>query len=333
MSAAPPRMRVIEITSPGGPEVLRLAERPTPSPAPGEVLIRVQAAGLNRGDVVQRQGLYPPPPGVTAVPGLEIAGEIVALGDDVCGWAVGQPVCALLAGGGYAEYAVAPAGQCLPLPPGLAAAEGAALPEALFTCWTTLVDDGRLAAGETLLVHGGASGIGMTAIPLAKALGARVFVTAGSERRCDACRAAGADLAIDYKAEDFVAAVGRATEGRGVDVVLDMVAGDYVARSLQVLAPRGRHVTIGVMGGQHAATIPMNLVLTRRLVLTGSTLRGRGLAEKQAIRDRLLAFAWPLVADGRLPARVHARFPLAQAAEAHRALEAGEQIGKIVLLV
>ncbi|MFC4595748.1 NAD(P)H-quinone oxidoreductase [Sphingobium tyrosinilyticum] len=327
----PATTRAIEISKPGGPDVLRLVPRQVPQPAAGEILIRVRAAGINRGDIVQRQGLYPAPPGITDVPGLEVAGEIAALGEGVSGWQVGESVCALLAGGGYADYAVAPEGQCLPLPEGLSMVEGAALPETLFTCWTTLFDQGQLKAGEALLIHGGSSGIGMTAIQLGKAFGARVIVTAGSDEKCEACRVAGADAAINYRTQDFVEEARVITEGRGVDVVLDMVAGDYVGRDIQIMAPRGRHITIGVMSGKSEATIPMNLVLRNRLVITASTLRGRDLDEKRAIRDALRDQVWPLVKDGRLRAYVHASFPLAQAGAAQSALEASNHVGKIIL--
>ena len=330
---APSEMDAIEIAHSGGPEVLRLVKRPTPQPGPGEILVRVRAAGLNRGDVMQRRGLYPPPPGTTDIPGLEVAGEIVGLGEGVAGWAPGDEVCALLAGGGYAEYAAVPVGQCLRVPRGMAMTEAAALPETLFTCWTTLIDDGRLQSGDTLLVHGGASGIGTTAIPLAKALGAKVFVTAGSEAKCQVCRDIGADLAINYRTEDFVEAIKAATDGRGVDVVLDMVGGDYVARDLQVMARHGRHVTIGMMGDGVMATIPMPLIMAKRLTITGSTLRGRSKEEKAEIGAQLRSKVWPLVEAGRIKPRVHATFALAHAAEAHRALEAGDHIGKIVLTV
>jgi putative PIG3 family NAD(P)H quinone oxidoreductase len=262
-----------------------------------------------------------------------VAGEIAAVGPGVASWTPGQEVCALLAGGGYAEYALAPAGQCLALPAGLTMVEGAALPETLFTCWTTLFGQGQLAAGETLLVHGGSSGIGMTAIQLGKAFGAKVIVTAGSDDKCRACRDAGADAAVNYRAEDFGPAVLRETGGRGVDVVLDMVAGDYVARDIAIMAPRGRHVTIGVMGNKTEATIPMNVVLRNRLVITASTLRGRTLEEKQAIRDELVARAIPLIETGRLVAHVHQTFPLAEAAAAQAAMAASNHVGKIILTI
>ncbi|MDB5395778.1 MAG: NAD(P)H-quinone oxidoreductase [Rhodospirillales bacterium] len=327
-----PTMTVIEISEPGAPEVLKPAERPTPRPAAGEILIRVEAAGINRPDLLQRQGNYPPPPGASDIPGLEVAGTVAALGAGVTGWTVGDAVCALLAGGGYAEYAAVPAVQCLPVPTGLSMVEAAALPETLFTCWTNLVDGGHLGAGQTVLIHGGSSGIGTTGIQLAKLLGARVFTTAGSPEKCAACRGLGADLAINYKVEDFVKAVKDASGGRGVDVVLDMVGGDYVRRNIETLAPGGRHVSIASLGGTEA-TFPIFRVMQKRLVLTGSTLRARSPAEKGAIADSLYRTVWPAIAAGRLRPLIHATFPFAQAAYAHRALEAGDHIGKIVLTI
>ena len=329
--SVPMTMTAIEIATFGGPEVLRPVDRPTPQPAPGEILIRVAAAALNRGDTMQRKGFYPPPPGITDIPGLEVAGHVAALGADVSGWSVGDPVCALLAGGGYAQYAVAPAGQCLPIPARLTMAQAGGLPETIFTCWTTLIDDGRLKAGETLLIHGGSSGIGTTGIPLAKALGATVYATAGSPEKCAACRALGADLAIDYKAEDFVEVIGKT--GREVDVVLDMVGGDYVGRDMQIMARRGRHVSIGLLSNTYDATIPMAMLLAKQLVITGSTLRGRTPEQKAAIGAQLREIVWPMIEDGRFAPVVHATFPLAQAADAHRALEDGGHIGKIVLTI
>jgi NADPH2:quinone reductase len=279
---------------------------------------------------MQRQGNYPPPPGASDIPGLEVAGRIAAIGDGVSGWTVGDPVCALLASGGYAEFAVAPAPPCLPVPAGLSMVQAAALPETIFTCWTNLVDGGRLATGETVLIHGGASGIGTTAIQLAKVLGARVFVTAGSPEKCAACLRLGADLAIDYKTEDFVAAVQEATDGRGVDVVLDMVGGDYVRRNIEAMAKGGRHVSISSLGGAEA-TIPIFRIMMKRLVLTGSTLRPRSVAEKGVIADALRQRVWPMIAAGKLIPQIHAAFPFPDAAAAHTALETGDHIGKIVL--
>ena len=328
----PPTMIAIEISQYGGPEVLRAVERPVPVPAAGEVLIEVHAAGLNRADLVQRQGFYPPPPGASDLPGMEAAGRIAAVGADVADWRIGDGVCVLLAGGGYAGYVAAPAVQCLPIPPGFSMEEAAAFPEAIFTCWTNLVDDGRLAARETILIHGGASGIGTTGIQLAKALGARVFTTAGSPDKCTACEALGADLAIDYKMQDFVAAIKAATNGRGVDVVLDMVGGDYVRRNIEVMAPGGRHVSIASLAGAEA-TIPIFRIMQKRLILTGSTLRARSPAEKGVIAAALRHTVWPMIAAGRLRPRVFATFPLTRADDAHRALEAGNHVGKIVLIV
>jgi putative PIG3 family NAD(P)H quinone oxidoreductase len=328
----PSDMTVIEIKEPGGPEVLTPVRRPVPHPGQGEILIKVQAAGVNRPDLIQRQGHYPPPPGASDIPGLEVAGTVAALGAGVTGWAVGDAVCALLAGGGYAECVAAPAPQCLPVPVGLSMVEAAALPETLFTCWTNLVDGGHLAAGQTVLIHGGSSGIGTTGIQLAKGLGARVFVTAGSAEKCAACLKLGADLAIDYKAEDFVAAVKAATGKRGVDVVLDMVGGDYIRRNIEILAQGGRHVSIATQGGIEA-TIPIFRVMQKRLVLTGSTLRPRSPAEKGVIADALRKSVWPMIAAGRLKPLIHATFPLERAADAHRALEDGDHVGKIVLSV
>ena len=326
----PPTMRAVEITKPGGPEVLELAERPTPKPGPGEVLVRVQAAGVNRPDLMQRQGNYPPPPGASEIPGLELAGRVAKLGEGAEGWREGDSVCALVSGGGYAEYAAVPAVQCLPVPAGLSVVEAAALPETVFTCWTNLIDGGRLQQGETLLVHGGASGIGTIAIQLAAALGARVFATAGTDEKCEACRRLGASLAVNYKAEDFVPAVKQATDGKGVDVVLDMVGGDYVRRNIEAMAPGGRHVSIASQRGAEA-TIPIFRIMMKRLVLTGSTLRARPAAEKGAIAAALRLEVWPLIESGRLRPQIHATFPLARAADAHRALEAGDHVGKIVL--
>jgi putative PIG3 family NAD(P)H quinone oxidoreductase len=328
----PATMTVIEISQPGAPDVLKPVQRPLPQPAEGELLIRVEAAGVNRPDLLQRQGHYPPPPGASDIPGLEAAGRVAALGAGVTGWTVGDPICALLAGGGYAEYAAVPAVQCLPLPAGLSAVEAGALPETLFTCWTNLVDSGHLKAGETVLIHGGASGIGTTGIQLAKLLGARVLATAGSAEKCAACLKLGADLAIDYKAEDFVAAVRTAAAKRGVDVVLDMVGGDYIRRDIEIMAQGGRHVSIASLGGAEA-TFPIFKLMQKRLTLTGSTLRARSPAEKGAIAQSLLRHVWPAIAQGRLKPLIHATFPLAGAAEAHAALETGDHIGKIVLTI
>ncbi len=325
-------MTVIEIVQPGGAEVLLPAERPVPIPGPNEILIAVHAAGLNRADILQRQGNYAPPPGASDILGLEVSGHVAETGSEVQGWNAGDPVCALLAGGGYAEFVAVPAEQCLPIPAGLSMTEAASLPEALFTCWTNLIDGGGLKAGEAALIHGGSSGIGVIGIQLVKALGARVFVTAGSAAKCAACLELGADLAIDYKAGDFVPAVKAATGGRGVDLVLDMVGGDYVRRNMEAMAPGGRHVSIATQGGLEA-TIPVWRIMQKRLILTGSTLRARSPAEKGAIAAALLRNVWPMIESGRIRPRIQAVFPLERAAEAHRAMETGDHVGKLVLKV
>jgi NADPH2:quinone reductase len=324
--------RVIEISRPGPPEVLVPARRPIVPPGRGEILIDVKAAGVNRPDVMQRLGQYPPPPGASDIPGLEIAGEVAAVGDAVTDWRVGDRVCALVAGGGYAEYCPAPAPQCLRVPKGLGFVEAAALPETFFTVWTNVFERGRLAAGETILVHGGTSGIGTAAIALARAFGARVFATAGSAEKCAACLRLGAEVAIDYRAQDFVAVVKEKTDGRGVDVVLDMVAGDYIPRNIDCLAVEGRLVVIAVQGGIKS-TINILPVMHRRLTVTGSTLRPRTVEEKGRIARALGENVWPLLESGRVAPVVHATFPLEQAADAHRLLESGGHVGKIVLVV
>ena len=326
-------MTAIEISEPGGPGVLAPAEREVPEPGPGEVLVAVEAAGVNRPDVMQRQGLYPPPPGASDIPGLEIAGTVASLGDGVDTPAVGSRVCALVSGGGYAEYCAAPAPLCLPVPAGLDSVEAAALPETFFTVWTNVYDRARLAEGESLLVHGGSSGIGTTAIQLAKAFGAAVYVTAGSKSKCDACLALGADAAINYRDEDFVERVGALTGGRGVDVVLDMIAGDYLARNLKCLAVEGRLVIIAVQHGPKVEQLNVLPVMLRRLTVTGSTLRPRSVEQKAAIAHALHAKVWPLLAAGAVRPVVHARFPLGDAAGAHRLMESSEHVGKIVLEV
>ncbi len=323
-------MQAIEIAHPGGPEVLRLVERPRPATARGELLIRVVAAGVNRPDVLQRRGAYAPPPGASDLPGLEVAG-VVEDGDlDGSGLAKGDAVTALVAGGGYAEYCVAPVGQTLPLPRGLSFAEGAALPETYFTVWSNVFDRGQFAPGESLLVQGGSSGIGVAAIQLAAALGHRVFATAGSADKCRACEALGAQRGIDYRTEDFVAVVKQATGGRGVDVVLDMVAGDYVAREIDCLADDGRLLIIATLGGSKAQ-VDVGQVLRRRLTVTGSTLRPRSVEFKAAIARRLQAVVWPLVEAGRIKPMVYRRFALGDAAAAHGLMESSTHIGKIVL--
>jgi putative PIG3 family NAD(P)H quinone oxidoreductase len=330
-------MRAIEIAEPGGPDVLRLVERPTPEPRAGEVLVKVAAAGVNRPDVMQRQGKYPPPPGASDIPGLEIAGTIVTAGADPIGCdgrvlAAGQTVCALVTGGGYAEFCAVPAPQCLPIPRGLDPAGAAAMPETFFTVWTNLFERGRLSAGESVLVHGGSSGIGTTAIQLARAFGARVFATAATRDKCAACERLGAERGINYRDEDFVEVARELTGGAGVDVVLDIVGGDYTARNLEALALHGRLVVIGLIGG---AKSQVNLlpILQKRLTVTGSTLRPRTVAEKGAIAHALLQYVWPLVERGVVSPIVYARFPLERAADAHRLMESSEHIGKIVLTV
>jgi putative PIG3 family NAD(P)H quinone oxidoreductase len=325
-------MIAIAIREPGPADVLVPVDRPIPAPGPGEVLIRVAAAGVNRPDVMQRQGRYAPPPGVTDIPGLEVAGTIAALGPEVDGWAVGDAVCALLAGGGYAEYCVAPGVQCLPVPRGLSMAEAAGLPEVMFTVWSNVFERGRLAAGESLLVHGGSSGIGTAAIQLARARGSRVFATAGTDEKCRACEALGAERAVNYRDQDFVAVVRELTGNRGVDVVLDMVAGDYMQRNIDVLADDGRLVQIAQLGG-YRATINTIPILQKRLTITGSTLRARPVAEKGRLAREVREHVWPLVESGAVRVVVHQTFPLARAPEAHALMEASAHVGKLVLLV
>ena len=332
MSALPKTMTAVEIAQPGGPDVLRPVTRPMPALGPRDVLIAVAAAGLNRPDLMQRQGRYAPPPGASDIPGLEVAGRVVARGKDVEEWKEGDAVCALVAGGGYAEYCAAPAPQCLPVPKGLDFVQAAALPETVFTVWTNVFERGRLAAGETLLVHGGASGIGTTAIQMARARGVRVFATAGTREKCAACEKLGAERAIDYSREDFAAVVAELTAGRGVDVVLDMVGGDYLPRNLASLATDGRLVQIAFLKGPRAE-IDLMTVMHRRLTLTGSTLRPRSIEEKGQIARAVRENVWPLIEKGDVRPVLHATFPLAAAAEAHRALEAGTHVGKIVLIV
>lgn len=328
----PASMRAIAIREPGGPQVLVPVTLATPAPGPGEVLIRVTAAGVNRPDVMQRQGIYPPPPGAPDTPGLEVAGTVVTLGPDTQGFAVGDAVCALVAGGGYAEYCVAPAPQVLPVPHPLDLTQAAALPETFFTVWSNVFDQARLRAGETLLVHGGSSGIGTTAIQLGAAFGARVFATAGSAEKCAACTKLGAERAINYRDEDFVAVVRELTAGRGVDVVLDMVGGDYVERNLKCLGMGGRHVSIAFQRG-HKVSLSLLPVLQKRLILTGSGLRPRTIAEKGAIAAELREQVWPLLAAGRVRPVIDSTFALEQAAAAHARMDSGAHIGKIVLIV
>ena len=326
-------MRAVEIASFGDPEVLRLGERPVPQPGHGELLIRVAASGVNRPDVLQRLGHYAPPPGASDLPGLEVAG-VVESGDAEAmaqaGIRVGDRVCALVAGGGYAQWCVAPVAQCLPVPEGFSDAEAASLPETFFTVWSNVFDRGRLQAGETLLVQGGTSGIGVTAIQLARAFGATVIATAGSDDKCAACLELGAHHAVNYRSQDFVAKAQRITQGKGVDVVLDMVAGDYVAREVECLAEDGRLVIIAVQGGVKSG-FNAGLVLRRRLTITGSTLRPRPVAFKGAIARALREQVWPLLAAGRVRPVIHSTFAAADAAEAHALMESNRHIGKIVL--
>ena len=323
-------MIAIEIREPGEPDVLVPVERPIPVPAEGEVLIRVAAAGVNRPDVFQRRGRYAPPPGASDIPGLEVSGTIETVGPGVTGVAAGDAVCALVSGGGYAEYCVAPAPQCLPVPRGMDVVTAAAIPETFFTVWTNVFQRGRLQPGESLLVHGGSSGIGTTAIQLAKARGARVFATAGSADKCAACERLGAERCVDYRTSDFVPVVRELTGGRGVDVVLDMVGGDYFARNLDVLAVEGRLVEIATLHGVKAE-VNLQAVMARRLTITGSTLRPRPIADKAAIASELRQHVWPLLEDGTVKPVIHARFPLRAAAEAHRVMESSVHTGKLLL--
>jgi putative PIG3 family NAD(P)H quinone oxidoreductase len=322
----------IEITEPGGPEVLKPVERPDPEPGPGDVLIRVAAAGINRPDVLQRRGAYPPPPGASDIPGLEVSGTIAAVGAGVGGWRVGDAVCALVAGGGYATMCVAPAPQCLRVPATTDLLAAAAIPETFFTVWTNVFERGRLQAGETALFHGGTSGIGTTAIQLASARGATVFATAGSEDKVRACEALGAQRGINYRTHDFVDVIRQLTNGKGVDLILDIVGGSYVNRNLAALAVDGRLVQIGLMGGE-TASVDLRRVLGRRLTITGSTLRPRSVAEKGDIAAALAREVWPALEAGTMKPILHATFPLADAAAAHALMESSEHIGKIVLTV
>lgn len=327
----PETMRVVEVAEPGSPDVLRVGARPTPSPGAGEVLIHVAAAGVNRADTMQREGRYPPPPGASDVPGLEVSGTVAAAGAGVSEPAVGGEVCALLAGGGYAEYCLAPAVQCLPVPAKVPLVEAAALPEAYATVWTNVIDRGRLKEGETLLVHGGSSGIGTAAIQLARRFGARVFATAGTPAKCAACVELGAERAIDYRAEDFAAALREATGGRGVDLVLDVVGGAYLERNVASLAVEGRLVIIGLMEGARAE-LDLARLMSHRLTVTGATLRARAVEEKAAIVAALRERVWPRFAAGELRPIVHSTYPLADAAEAHRVMESSVHVGKLLLV-
>ena len=330
MADIPERMTAIEIAAPGGPEVLRAVERPVPHPSAGEVLVRVEAAGVNRPDVLQRLGTYPPPQGASDIPGLEISGTIASVHSDTSRWHPGDRICALVAGGGYAEYCTAPAVQCLPIPDGMDAVSAAAIPETFFTVWTNLFQRGGLRPGERVLIHGGTSGIGTTAIQLAHACDAVVFATAGSDVKTAACRRLGAAVAINYRTEDFVDAVRRETSGAGVDVVLDIIGGDYFARNLECLALNGRLIQVGLLGGGRAP-IDLSRLLHRRLTITGSTLRARTVDEKGALARDVEANVWPLLAAGRVEPIIDRTFPLTAAADAHRRMESSEHIGKIVL--
>ena len=325
-------MTAVEIREPGPPQVLRAVERPVPEPAPFEVLIQVAAAGVNRPDVLQRKGVYPPPPGVTDIPGLEVAGEVVRLGEGVYEPALGTKVCALVAGGGYAQYVIAPAVQCLPVPASLTLEQAAVLPETFFTVWYNVFERSRLRKGETLLVHGGSSGIGTTAILLGKAFDARVIVTAGSAQKCAACRELGADVAINYREGDFVEATLRATDGKGADVILDMVGGDYLARNAAAAAVEGRIALIATQGG-NKSELDLRPLMMKRLTISASTLRAQPIANKGRIAAALRENVWPLFETRGLKPVIHARFPLADAAGAHRLMESDTHIGKIVLFV
>ncbi|HVY18063.1 MAG TPA: NAD(P)H-quinone oxidoreductase [Rhodopila sp.] len=329
----PQTMRYVQASGPGAPEVLGLATGPVPDLKADEVLVRVLAAGINRPDVLQRQGSYPPPPGASPILGLEVAGEVVAMGPEVTLWTIGDKVCALANGGGYAEYCAVAATQCLPWPKGYDAIKAGAVPETAFTVWANLFQAGRLAKGETVLIHGGTSGIGVTAIQLAHEFGARVFATAGSEVKCDACRRLGADVAINYRTQDFAAEVKTLTSGKGVDVILDMVGAPYATRNVRSLGMDGRLVIIAFLEGSKAAEFDFLPVMLRRLTITGSTMRPRTTAQKAAIAAELRAKVWPVLDAGRCPPVIHATFPLSQAAEAHRLMETSSHIGKIVLTV
>jgi putative PIG3 family NAD(P)H quinone oxidoreductase len=325
-------MRAVQISKPGGPDVLQPAERPVPTPRPHEILIKVAAAGVNRPDVLQRMGNYPVPADASDLPGLEVAGEVVAKGDAVTLWKPGDKVCALVHGGGYAEYCVAPEQQALPVPKGLSMVEAGSLPETFFTVWSNVYDRGRLSPGESLLVQGGTSGIGVTAIQMAAAMGNRVFATAGSDDKCAACVRLGAEKAINYRTQDFAAEIKAATQGKGVNVILDMVGGDYVPKELKCLADEGRLVFIAFLRG-HKTELDINELMRRRLVVTGSTLRPRPIEFKAAIAQSLRARIWPLIEAGKIKPQVYKTFALDKAAEAHQLMETSQHIGKLVLTV
>ena len=330
MQPLPATMQAIEITEPGAPEVLKIQQRPLPNIEKDEVLISVHAAGINRPDVMQRAGLYPPPPGVTDIPGLEVSGVIVSAGEKVTNWKIGDSVCALVAGGGYAEYVNAPESQCLPIPKGLTYREAASLPETYFTVWSNVFDRAKLAEQETILVHGGSSGIGTTAVQLCRALKRKIFVTAGSDEKCRACEAIGATKAINYRSEDFAERIMALTDNKGVDVIIDMVAGDYLQRDLKCLADDGRLVIIAFLGGVKT-NINMTDILKRRLTITGSTLRPRSTKFKSSIATSLESRVWPLLESKVIEPLIFGSFPLKNAAEAHRLMESSQHIGKIVL--
>jgi len=328
----PTKMRAVEVSTPGGPEVLKPVERPLPAPKPGEILIKVAAAGVNRPDVLQRTGNYPVPPGASDLPGLEVAGEVVAVGPSANSWKAGDKVCALVHGGGYAEYCVAPEVTALPFPKGFSATEAASLPETFFTVWGNVYERAKLAAGESLLVQGGSSGIGVTAIQMAKATGNRVFATAGSDEKCAACVRLGAEKAFNYKTQDWAAELKAATGGKGVDVILDMVGGDYVPKELKALADEGRLVFIAFLRGPKTE-LDINEVMRRRLTISGSTLRPRTVEFKGYLAKNLREKIWPLLDAGKIRPEIYKTFPLAQAADAHRLMETSQHIGKIVLTV
>ncbi|MDP4005581.1 NAD(P)H-quinone oxidoreductase [Methylobacterium sp. NEAU K] len=330
-TALPETMRQIRFSGPGGPEVIAVESVALPSPGPGQVLIEVVAAGVNRPDMMQRAGLYPPPPGATEVPGLEVAGRVAKLGEGVEGLSVGQEVCALVISGGYAEFAVAEASHCLKRPNAISLIDAAGLPETFFTVYSNVVQRGRLAPGESFLVHGGSSGIGATAIQMAKHLGARVFATAGSAEKCRFCENLGADAAIDYKQADFAEEVKRLTDGRGVDVILDMIGASYLARNLKSLAPDGRLVMIALMGGYKVDGLNITPIMRNRLTFTGSTLRPRSKGDKAAIAEGLRKDVWPELDAGRIRSVTHATFPLEQAQAAHELMESSAHLGKILL--
>ena len=325
-------MRYIDISEHGGPEVMKIKEGSIPEPGKGEVLIKVHAAGVNRPDVMQRQGLYPPPPGASPILGLEVAGEVKATGNDVSSWSVSDPVCALTNGGGYAEYVAVPAGQCLPIPAGLTFEQAAGLPETFFTVWVNVFDRAKLKPSETFLVHGGSSGIGISAIQMAKSLGSKVFTTAGSDEKCAACRRCGADIAVNYHEQDYVKVVMEATEGQGVDVILDIVGGDYVARNIALAAKDGRIVSLSFIKGSRVE-VDMLPVLLKRLVITGSTLRPRSAETKAGIAENLRKRIWPLIESQTIKPVIAAHFPLKDAAQAHKLMESSQHIGKIILSV